>query len=167
MWDPGFEVAEAVKARLFGYRRSFCMTSIHHRGSEDEPGLVLALDAAKGAVCHGLALAVKPGTEDTALSDLRERELVSSAYMEKKVELVLEDGRIETGIVYVVDPDHAQYCGGLALELQAQIIAQAVGGRGPNCEYLYRTTERLKSLDLPDRELENLTRRVQTLRKVD
>ena len=36
------------------------MLSIHHRGTEDAPGLVLALDARPGAVCHGLALRAEP-----------------------------------------------------------------------------------------------------------
>ena len=35
-------------ATLPGYARSFCMRSIHHRGTEEEPGLVLALDEAAG-----------------------------------------------------------------------------------------------------------------------
>ena len=44
LWNPGFDVAESVIGTLPGYARSFCMRSIHHRGSEEEPGLVLALD---------------------------------------------------------------------------------------------------------------------------
>ena len=60
VWNPGFEVAERVIARLPEYHRSFCMRSIHHRGTDDIPGLVLALDAAPGALCHGVALRAKP-----------------------------------------------------------------------------------------------------------
>ena len=43
MWNPGFAHAERVQARLTGYARTFCMWSIHHRGTQDDPGLVLAL----------------------------------------------------------------------------------------------------------------------------
>ena len=46
LWNPGFAVAETRQACLHGWRRSFCMTSIHHRGTLDAPGLVLALDRA-------------------------------------------------------------------------------------------------------------------------
>ena len=59
LWNPGFEPVEQVRADLPGYRRSFCMLSIHHRGTPEDPGLVLALDAAKAAdACAGLALRV-------------------------------------------------------------------------------------------------------------
>jgi cation transport protein ChaC len=164
LWDPGFEVAEAVKARLDGYHRSFCMSSIHHRGSEENPGLVLALDAAK-ASCHGLALAVAGGTEERALADLRERELISSAYLEKSVTLMLEDGRQVSALAYVIDPEHRQYRGALPLETQARIIARATGGRGPNSEYLFRTARQLHDLDLADADLDWLVARVDTLLK--
>ncbi|EYD77557.1 Cation transport protein chaC [Rubellimicrobium mesophilum DSM 19309] len=60
LWDPGFEPAEAVRARLDGWRRSFCMWSHMFRGSEEAPGLVLALDADPQASCEGLALRVDP-----------------------------------------------------------------------------------------------------------
>ena len=46
IWDPGFTVTEQEIARLEGFHRSFCMWSIHHRGTQEDPGLVLALDAA-------------------------------------------------------------------------------------------------------------------------
>ena len=41
MWHPGFPVAERQVATLAGYARTFCMSSIHHRGTVEEPGLVL------------------------------------------------------------------------------------------------------------------------------
>ena len=63
LWNPGFEVAESRPARLNGYHRSFCMKSIHHRGTPEDPGLVLALDAMEGASCDGLALAAREDVE--------------------------------------------------------------------------------------------------------
>ena len=48
LWNPGFTPVRQVKARLHDYHRSFCMLSIHHRGSEEDPGLVLALDTQPG-----------------------------------------------------------------------------------------------------------------------
>jgi hypothetical protein len=48
----------------------------------------------------------------------------------------------------VIDPDHVQYCGGLPLEEQAQIIARATGGRGPNRDYLWSTAAHLAELGL-------------------
>lgn len=163
LWNPGFEVAEGVIGTLPGYARSFCMRSIHHRGTEEKPGLVLALDRQPDHACTGMALRVAPGQEAHTLDYLRERELISSAYVEKTLDVTLCDDRVVSAVVYVVDEDHAQYCGGLPLEEQAQIIARAVGGRGPNTEYLYNTAEHLAEIGLQDPDLEWLNRRVRAL----
>lgn len=163
LWNPGFEAQERVIATLPGYHRSFCMRSIHHRGTEDEPGLVLALDALEGAQCNGVALSVASHEQDDVLAYLRERELISSAYLEKMLHVALTDGRKVEAVTYVIDPDHVQYCGGLDLEEQARIIARAVGGRGPNTEYLFNTAAHLGELGITDRELDWLARRVRAL----
>ncbi len=163
LWNPGFEVAEQVIATLPGYARSFCMRSIHHRGTEDNPGLVLALDADPAHACEGVALAVKTGTEAETLAYLRERELISSAYLERELEIDLKDGCRVTAVAYVINPGHVQYCGGLPLEEQAQIIAEAVGGMGPNTEYLYKTAQHLAEIGLHDPDLEWLSQRVRSL----
>ncbi|NNK16023.1 MAG: gamma-glutamylcyclotransferase, partial [Sulfitobacter sp.] len=148
---------------LPGYARSFCMRSIHHRGTEEEPGLVLALDRQADHACTGMALRVAPGQEEQTLAYLRERELISSAYIEKTLHVSLEDGRVVDAVVYVIDEEHDQYCGGLPLEEQAQIIARAVGGRGPNTEYLYNTADHLHEVGLQDPDLEWLSLRVKAL----
>lgn len=163
IWDPGFPVAEAHVARLPGWHRSFCMRSIHHRGTPQAPGLVLALDRAAGAHCDGLAFRVAPGAEDATLAALRERELISSAYLETRLTVDLHSGGRVEALAYVIDPDHAQYCGGLPLEDQAAIIARATGGRGPNRDYLFATAAHLADLGIADADLEWLCQRVRAL----
>lgn len=162
LWNPGFDVAEEVIGTLPGYARSFCMRSIHHRGTVEEPGLVLALDRAAQSECIGVALAVEQGKEDETLAYLRERELISSAYLEKNLDVHLSDGRTIQAVTYVIDEMHDQYCAE-TLESQAHIIAKAVGQRGPNTEYLYNTAEHLRSIGLRDPDLEWLTDRVRAL----
>jgi len=163
LWNPGFDVAETRLASVEDYGRSFCMRSIHHRGTETAPGLVLALDEAPGDVCDGVALRAAPGTEAETLAYLRARELVSSAYVERHVALGLEDGRQVNALAYVINRDHWQYCRGLGLEEQAQIIAKAVGGRGPNTEYLWNTADHLAELGIEDADLQWLADRVRSL----
>ncbi len=163
LWNPGFEVADQVVATLPGYARSFCMRSIHHRGSETEPGLVLALDADPAHSCQGVALAVAQGHEARTLDYLRDRELISSAYLEKTLQVDLTDGRRISALAYVINRNHVQYCGGLPLEEQAQIIATARGGMGPNTEYLWNTTAHLAEIGLHDPDLEWLSQRVKVL----
>lgn len=163
LWNPGFEVAQSVGATLHDYARSFCMRSIHHRGTETDPGLVLALDELPGASCQGVALAVPAGQETQTLEYLRERELISSAYLEKDLNITLNTSETVKAVTYVIDADHVQYCGGLALEEQAQIIVRAVGGRGPNTEYLFNTTDHLAEIGLHDADLNWLANRVRAL----
>ncbi|MDJ0857529.1 MAG: gamma-glutamylcyclotransferase [Dinoroseobacter sp.] len=163
IWNPEFPVAERSVARLTGFHRSFCMRSIHHRGTEEDPGLVLALDAAEAAHCDGVAFRVAPGEEASTIAALRERELVSSAYLEAAHSVALTDGRMVNAVTYVVDRHHVQYCGSLPLEEQARIIAQAVGGRGPNTEYLWNTESHLREIGLEDADLAWLADRVRAL----
>lgn len=167
LWNPGFPVADRRLARLDGWHRSFCMRSIHHRGTETEPGLVLALDSMPGASCHGLALRAETGTEADTLAYLRERELISSAYLETEVEVTFEDGPgVQTVLAYVIDPEHVQYCGGLPLEDQAEIIASARGGMGPNDEYLFNTAAHLAELGIEDADLSWLADRVRAMSRL-
>lgn len=164
MWHPGFTPVDRQLATLTGWHRSFCMWSIHHRGTVEDPGLVLALDAQPGARCAGVAFGIGHHGADETLMVLRERELISSAYLERRVTLSLRDGREIEAITYVVDTTHEQYCGGLPLERQAEVIAQAVGGRGPNDAYLYNTVEHLHELALPDPDLDWLADRVRRIK---
>ena len=163
MWNPGFEHEEREIARLDGFSRSFCMHSIHHRGTPEEPGLVLALDRVEEARCEGVAFKVRRGAEDATISYLRERELISSAYIETTLDIHLRDGRCVKALTYIVDTDHNQYCGGMALESQAKIIARAVGQRGANTEYLFNTVAHLEELGLHDPDLIWLRDRVRKM----
>ena len=163
MWNPGFPVAERVVATLADHSRTFCMRSVHHRGTQEMPGLVLALDPHPGVSCTGLALRVESGHEAATLDYLRERELVSSAYHEKRLPVVLTGGRQVEAVAYVVDPEHVQYCGGLTPDEQAHIIATARGGRGPNADYLWNTVSHLHEIGINDPELDWLARKVREL----
>ncbi|OWJ70607.1 gamma-glutamylcyclotransferase [Haematobacter massiliensis] len=166
MWEPGFRPVERQRARLEGWHRCFCMRSIHHRGTVEAPGLVLALDRQEGAVCDGVALAVAAEEAQEVLAMLRERELVSSAYLETSQPVTLEDGRRVEALTYVIDPDHVQYCANLPLEDQALIIAVAAGGRGPNSDYLHNTVGHLEALGFEDADLMWLAARVRGLTPV-
>ena len=162
LWNPGFTPARSVRARLHGYHRSFCMLSIHHRGTVEDPGLVLALDRRDGGQCTGVAFEVAENEEDAVLQMLRDRELISSAYYEDTVDLVCDAGRPIRALAYIINAGHEQYCQ-FDLERQAQMIAFAVGGRGPNTEYLYNTADHLRQLAIKDPDMDWLVARVRAL----
>lgn len=156
MWSPGFEPAEAVKARLSGYARSFCLRSIAYRGTEDTPGLVLGLTEETEAECCGLALRMADSDREQVTEYLRARELITDAYSEEIITLSLEDGREVKAIAFVMQRDHWQYAGDLCTKEQAQIISTAVGCNGPNAEYLFNTAQHLTELGIADTMLDQL-----------
>ena len=163
IWNPDFAVAERHIARLHDWRRSFCMHSVHYRGTVSRPGLVLALDHAPGATCDGVAFLVQKGAEDETLTMLRTRELISSAYLEHYLTVELTDGACKHALAFVIDRNHAQYCGGQSLDAQAQVIAAAHGIRGPNRDYLFATAQHLAELGIEDSEMAQLTAMVRAL----
>jgi glutathione-specific gamma-glutamylcyclotransferase len=156
IWHPGFDYAGKCLARLPDYRRSFCMTSIHYRGTPERPGLVLALDLEEGAACEGVAYRVGAVNAAATLDYLRERELVSYAYVEAWLPVRLEDGRAVEAVTYVMNREHPQYRGELDLPSQAEVIAHAAGPNGTNWEYLTNTVEGLAALGLRDENLDTL-----------
>ncbi|WP_118134160.1 gamma-glutamylcyclotransferase [Oceanicella sp. SM1341] len=163
MWKPEFEYVERVVADLHGYQRRFCLRSIRYRGTPEAPGLVLALDHDEHAVCTGMAYRVSASVASEVYRYLRQREMVTGAYLESLHPLRLHDGRDVEGLAYSVAPDHPQYAGGLSLAEQARIIAISEGPAGLNRDYLFSTLEHLRGIGIADPELEALEREVRSL----
>lgn len=167
LWRPGFAFAECRPATLGGFRRSFCVASIHYRGTPERPGLVLALDDDAAGECRGLAYRVDGAAAAATLAYLRERELISYAYREIRHPVALDTGRTVEALCYVTDRGHPQYRGGLSLEEQAEVIAAAAGPNGPNAEYLMNTIESLGALGLDDPDLHRLSEMVRARTAAD
>lgn len=159
IWSAPFEPAEIRRAVLRDFRRSFCMFSVRYRGTQEDPGLVLALDHEEGAACSGLALRVADWERDVVMEAVRRRELISSAYLEKRVRLETEAGPVEAS-AFIIDRMHDQYAGGLTFEVQAERIARCIGDRGPNEVYLFETVDALHRWNIRDGDLEQLAARV-------
>lgn len=160
IWNPGFEYETMQRARLTGFKRAFCMWSIHYRGNKQTPGLVLGLDPAESVECEGVAYFVDAQSAEKVHLYLRERELISYAYHERIEALTLEDGQQVPAVCYIVDPNHSQYAGGLSLQEQAKVISSASGSAGPNIEYLQNTASHLESLGISDPEMNRLVEMV-------
>jgi glutathione-specific gamma-glutamylcyclotransferase len=163
IWHPGFDFAEKRRAMLHGFRRAFCMASIHYRGTPEFPGLVLALDRDDEGRCEGVAYRVPTTAAARTLDYLRERELVSSAYEEARLPVTLVGGGEVVAVTYVVDPRHPQYWCGLDLDAQAAVIARAAGPRGSNAEYLHNTIGGLEALGVHDADLVRLAEMVRSI----
>ena len=107
---------------------------------------------------------VASGAKEETLAYLRERELISYAYLEHWLDVDLASGSRVRALCYVINRDHGQYSGTQTLEAQAQTIAKSHGIRGPNCDYLYSTADHLAQLGISDADLEWLSARVRQLR---
>jgi cation transport protein ChaC len=141
MWRPGFAHTETSRARLFGFRRSLCVWSHVYRGTPERRGLVLGLD--RGGSCVGLAFRVPHELRDEVLAYLRDRELVTSVYLERMLPIRLESGETVAAVAYIVDRGHEQYAGNLDEPTAASIVSGAVGQAGPNEEYVLNTIAHL------------------------
>jgi len=158
IWRPGFAHIETQRAQLFGFRRSLCVFSWVHRGTESRPGLVLGLD--RGGSCIGLAFRVPGELRDEVLAYLRERELVTSVYLERVLDIRLDGGEMVQAVAYIVDRQHEQYAGGLDAAHAASVIRGAIGQSGNNEDYVVSTVEHLKALGIRDHWLEEVARQV-------
>ncbi|MEE9452945.1 MAG: gamma-glutamylcyclotransferase [Paracoccaceae bacterium] len=153
LWNPGFAYIERRLATLHGFHRAFCMYSVHYRGSAAHPGLVLALEARAGAECQGVGFRVAAEMVVETLAYLRERELISAAYLEETHEILFQDGRRAKAVCYVINRNHTQYAGGLSLGQQAEIIQKSTGSAGTNAAYLENTAVHLEELGIVDHDI--------------
>lgn len=159
MWRPGFRYAQAEPAELVGYRRCFCVYSVHHRGTRARPGLVLGLD--RGGACTGMAFRVH--AEDAAGIEayLRAREQVEGVYRSVHVPVeIIAERREVFALAFIVERSHLNYAGRLSVETQARIIAGAAGISGVNTDYLINTLVHLREMGLRERELERVMARI-------
>ena len=158
MWRPGFAHTETRRARLHGFHRSLCVWSHIYRGTRERQGLVLGLD--RGGSCVGLAFRVPSELREEVLAYLRDRELVTSVYLERMLPIRLEGGDSAVAVAYVVDRGHEQYAGALEEAEAARIVSGAVGQAGPNEDYVLNTVAHLQALGIRDHWLEEVGRLV-------
>jgi len=174
MWRPGFRYQAAFQGTLTGAHRALCVTSFHHRGTRERPGLVLGLD--EGGQCAGVVFQVAGEDWDEVLAYLREREQVTGVYIERTLPvrivapITLEDagpaGNAQAApgepvddveaLVYVVDRAHTQYARPQPIADMARIIEGARGVSGDNRDYVLNTVDHLDQMGLRDEALHTL-----------
>jgi len=155
MWDPGFDHLAAEKGQLHGYHRAFCMYSHRHRGTSARPGLVLALD--RGGSCQGIAYRVRRDEADAVLAYLWEREMPRYAYLPRTLKASIRGQTIDC-VTFIVDRTQPNYAGRLSAEKAAVVIADAVGERGRNRDYLASTVRHLEELGIADGTIHEILR---------
>jgi glutathione-specific gamma-glutamylcyclotransferase len=156
MWRPGFAYEEARRALLTGYRRCFCLYSVHHRGTPQRLGMVLGLD--RGGTCEGVAYRIAAANVPAIRAYLRAREIVNGVYREAvlTIELDAEPPLEVPALTFIVERAHPNYAERLPLAKQARLIRGARGLSGANVDYLVSTVRHLRELGIRERELERL-----------
>ncbi len=160
MWRPDFPYLERVPARLVGLHRALCVYSFVHRGTPEQPGLVLGLD--RGGACRGIAYRVAAKDRDRTVAYLREREQVTSVYIEtsRRVTLSASPPRDVTALVFLVDRSHAQYAGRLDIEHQIHLVRQGHGRSGANLDYVLSTIAEIEAQGCRDGKLQAIAERL-------
>lgn len=158
MWRPGFEYAQAIRGRLFGFRRSLCTYSYVHRGTPERPGLVLGLD--RGGSCSGVVFRIRGRDREAVMTTLRERELVTNVYIEKHLPVHLPSGERVVAVCYIADRQHQQFAGSLSADDAARRIAVSRGQSGHNIDYVASTLTHLKDMKIRDHWLEDVAERI-------
>lgn len=155
MWRPGFDYLRSEPALVHGYHRSLCVYSFVHRGTPEEPGLVLGLD--RGGSCHGMAFQVAPEKWQDTVAYLRAREQVTSVYVEKQktIRLTGSDRHVEA-VTYVVDRAHRQYAGVLSEDELLAHVRRGQGVSGHCMDYVMNTVTHLREMKIHDHRLERL-----------
>jgi glutathione-specific gamma-glutamylcyclotransferase len=160
MWRPGFDFLERVPARLIGLHRALCVYSFVHRGTPEQPGLVLGLD--RGGMCRGIAFRVAVAARERTIAYLRGREQVTTVYLEtmRRIELEEKARRQARALCFIVDRSHVQYAGRLTLGACLHHVRLGHGSSGPNRDYVIETVRALEALGYRETDLHLIAERL-------
>lgn len=150
MWRPGFDFVERAQARLIGLHRALCVYSHVHRGTPERPGLVLGLD--RGGACRGIAFRVAEANRAATIQYLRDREQVTSVYLEVERVITLQqpgEPRVRA-VTYIADRGHTQYAGRLSRDEQLHLVRQGHGHSGANRDYVRNTVAAIEEQGFRD-----------------
>ncbi|HTJ56754.1 MAG TPA: gamma-glutamylcyclotransferase [Devosiaceae bacterium] len=153
IWKPACGFVEIRTGLVRGWHRAFCLGwNTRFRGSEENPGLMLALD--NGGACKGVAYRLPPHEVEANLKKLLEREMgwKPSAFPPRWVDVVTSECRIRA-LTFCIDRRSPRYISGLSEEQVASVLARAVGARGSMAEYLLHTITHLEEMGIHDPHL--------------
>jgi cation transport protein ChaC len=157
IWRPEFDHAERRAARVHGWHRALHMWSTLNRGSDDCPGLVLAL--LRGGSCPGVVFRIPRAQAEQALMDLWRREMPGGVYDPRWLHCTTQQGSVRA-LAFTLSKRSPSYCGELTAEQYRHIFSQACGRYGTTLDYAQRTYESLLAEGIDDRALARLLRLV-------
>lgn len=153
IWKPASDFVEIRTGLLRGWHRAFCLGwNTWFRGSEANPGLMLALD--RGGSCKGVLYRLPPGKAEENIEKLCRREMgyKPSPFPPRWVNVATEEGPVRA-FTFCIDRNSGRYVSGLSEDQIADVLAKAVGSRGSMVEYLFNTVRHLEELGIHDPHL--------------
>lgn len=153
IWKPACDFVEMRTGLVRGWHRAFCLGwNNRFRGSDENPGLMLALD--RGGACRGVLYRLPPDRIKECMLQLLEREMawLPSAFPPRWVNARTEDRTIRA-LTFCIDRNSGRYVSGLSVERIAEVLATAVGSRGSMAEYLFATVRHLEDIGIHDPHL--------------
>jgi cation transport protein ChaC len=152
IWRPACDTEAQAHAHLRGWHRRFCMRITRWRGTQDCPGLMMALE--RGGSCHGVIQRLPDRDLAAALAALVRRETsVKPMTNQPRWVSTLVDGRRVPALAFTANRRGAFYAGRLDLDATADVLASACGHWGTCAEYLLNTVVHLEALGIHDRYL--------------
>ncbi len=136
--------------------RSLSLVQLH-RGTPEQPGLVLGLD--RGGSCSGFAYQLPEDQLDDHLLALWKREMPDGSYRPRWLQCHLEDGSKVQALGFVLKRNLPCYAGSLPDDILNRVLTEACGHFGTTLEYVERTITALRAHAMPDRNLEALLQR--------
>lgn len=154
MWDPAVYFAEVRRARLRGYRRSFCLIdTFGGRGTAEAPGLMAALG--HGSHCDGLVFRLAAETADREVEQIWRREMMAPCYNAIFAPVETDQGTV-MALCFVADPEAEMIDTAISREDQLRYIATGTGRLGTSREYLENVIAGCRELGIEDPGLDAL-----------
>jgi glutathione-specific gamma-glutamylcyclotransferase len=163
IWNPTIAFVERRPGRLPGYQRRYCLWLPVGRGSPDNPGLMLGLEA--GGECDGVAYRIAASQVHEELALVWKREMLTGSYVARWVQVETTQGPIDA-LTFVVDTTHERRVRDDEPEaVLVRHLATARGAFGSCHEYLESTVRELEALGVRDPYLERLWQAVSAYRE--
>jgi cation transport protein ChaC len=151
IWKPACDFVELRTGLVRGWHRAFCLGwNNRFRGSDENPGLMLALD--RGGACRGMAYRLEAPDVRAKVLKVWRREMTGNGYLPRWMTLRSVQGPLR-GLVFVANTEGERYAGKIPDELIADHMAHACGEAGSSAEYLLQTVLRCEELGIHDRFL--------------
>lgn len=153
IWKPACDYVEVRTGMLRGWHRAFCLGwNTWFRGSEANPGLMLALD--RGGSCKGVVYRLPSDRVEECIDKLCRREMgyKPSPFPPRWVTVQTEHGPVRA-LTFCIDRNSGRYVSGLSEAEVAAVLARAVGSRGSMVEYLFHTVRHLEEMGIHDTHL--------------